>query len=288
METLGFMIESSDNGIGNTKAEELSTWNSSTEKTSPWSSHADLLQTFSEISDVTTESLTTNMDSTTLMWNKTVKTYSWNKTAITSKTYQQSYCPTRCAEGEFVSLSRMEYWCPDTRCVPCYCARPQCEVYNNCCPDISEPYFPPEKPEDEAVIEEDVLDDNSTYKILNSTQQTTFLSSFTAKSATEFVTATSATSRREDKDAGYLGARQMPKLFCDNYSFDGSFLYIRSCSPNVRVSEKVRSGCETDVSGDLITFDAIARAYTLRTDVVYYNKDCAVCNGVEEVCVFIS
>ncbi|KAI8794525.1 adhesion G protein-coupled receptor E4P [Biomphalaria glabrata] len=68
------------------------------------------------------------------------ETFIWNKTQVSMLDYLHGYCQVRCQGETRIDLSTSSH-CWNIECLPCYCQRPACEIYDNCCPDISVSYL---------------------------------------------------------------------------------------------------------------------------------------------------
>lgn len=193
--------------------------------------------------------------------------YLWKKSTMPTKTFQESICPYRCQDDQRVELHSLHFVM--FSCFPCQCKRPECEIYGVCCPDISEPFihlpwlkFSEKKRNDEIPFSE------------NNESNESFENH--PKNVTEYTTTSFINKNPTFKASSAI--KPASNVQCDGY------LFIRSCPKNSNVSKDVILRCETNVPDNETTIEDIARATDINTSLVYYNKYCAYCNGVVEVC----
>ncbi|KAH9491354.1 hypothetical protein Btru_031309 [Bulinus truncatus] len=171
----------------------------------------------------------------------TIQTYQWDKAELSPLEYQHGYCPRRCRGDTVVDLSTRVCW--DLECVPCYCQRPLCEIYNHCCPDISVPFL-----RDNPGVSNTVHKGNISFQVNGPSQ---------------------------------LKLNTRPDLGCQftNNSARDAYLFIRSCYPGRVQNETVAELCETD-QGEM-TSDLTVRVIDQTSHVTYKNEFCAMCNFVK-------
>ncbi|KAH9491353.1 hypothetical protein Btru_031308 [Bulinus truncatus] len=171
----------------------------------------------------------------------TIQTYQWDKSELSPLEYQHGYCPRRCRGDTVVDLSTRVCW--DLECVPCYCQRPLCEIYDNCCPDIDVPFLR-DKPE----VGDTVRKGNISIQVNRKSQ---------------------------------LKLNTRPELGCQftNDSYRDAYLFIRSCYPGRVQNETVAELCETDQRE--LTTDLTVRVIDKTSHVTYKNEFCAMCNFVK-------
>ncbi|KAH9512880.1 hypothetical protein Btru_036865 [Bulinus truncatus] len=183
----------------------------------------------------------------------------WNKTALSPTAYHNSWCPRRCLHGNLVLISDIERLCISTRCFPCECKRPACEIYGICCPDVTSPFHPPLYNRVHlGLFSQGDVDSN---KVLNSTPD---IFEFFNKNF------------KQDTELEIDGSNTRPKIACDVKSADKKFMYIQSCPSGD--FEYERTMCETNMNADNITIEWFTRVIDTATSVAYKNIYCARCN----------
>ncbi|GFR94299.1 adhesion G protein-coupled receptor L3 [Elysia marginata] len=175
--------------------------------------------------------------------------YVWDKNILTSEQYEKQFCGKTCVGQELRTPSDS---CQHVECFDCMCDRPTCEIYGICCPEN---------------------------EYVNSS------SSLNGKRATSDVTMTNTESKNlgDFTDGKREGPLELPMLKCET-SEDGkeTYLYIQSC-PNHFKDLQTRDLCEQERDPEKdVTLDQFARVTDVKTRVTYYNKYCAICNGVAE------
>ncbi|KAH9514439.1 hypothetical protein Btru_025264 [Bulinus truncatus] len=179
----------------------------------------------------------------------------WDASVVSATDYVHSYCPRRCRDGEVVFISDVEQKCPDYLCFPCECARPSCELYGICCPDITEPYNP-------------LPGLQNNYSALFSSP--------------------APLTGPETLAASVERSATLPVLMCDDLSSDEvTFLYIGSCQLGFQDDKGTVTLCEAELDETDFSPQAFTRAADPVNNVVYRNVYCALCNGVEKSVPFL-
>ncbi|KAI8780047.1 hypothetical protein BgiBS90_019241, partial [Biomphalaria glabrata] len=168
--------------------------------------------------------------------------YAPNKT-VSPWEYQVQFCPRRCDNETLQVIKFEDYF--DFECVNCFCQRPACEVYNNCCPDISVPYDP------------QISLDSVDFNLVRPQNESNVIS------------------KHENNN---------PKLQCDyaNYLKGSSYVYISSCKRDYVTNQTVIDLCETEIPLKNETMETYFIVIDLATQVVYKNLFCALCNHITD------
>ncbi|KAK0055909.1 hypothetical protein Bpfe_014578 [Biomphalaria pfeifferi] len=184
--------------------------------------------------------------------------YMWDK-KISPIDYQQSFCPQRCLNDEVVYINDISNRCPSLTCSKCSCQKPWCELYGICCPEISEPYFPPQgllsglfSVFDMKDLVDDKIKKPRRYQV---------------------------NSKKEVESSKFTG-----QLGCALDSDSSSFYYIQSCFSTA--SEELIRQCQIDRRSPDITVDTITYAADNTSGSIYKNRFCAECNGAKQVVKF--
>ncbi|KAK6964319.1 latrophilin-3, partial [Biomphalaria glabrata] len=181
-----------------------------------------------------------------LRFSKPIKiNYTRNKT-VSPLDYQVQFCPRRCNNGTLQVIKFEGYF--DFECVNCFCQRPACEVYNNCCPDISIPYDP------------QISLDSVDFNFVRPQNESNVIS------------------KHENNN---------PKLQCDyiSYLIGLAYVYISSCKLDYVTNQTVIDLCETEIPLTNETIETYFRVIDLATQVVYKNLFCALCNHIKNYVV---
>ncbi|CAG5131942.1 unnamed protein product [Candidula unifasciata] len=207
-----------------------------------------------------------------------LKTFIWNRTTSPAS-FHHGYCKHTCLDSHSSGGNNMKTDCQDLSCFQCDCIRPRCEIYHTCCPDVSK-FSPQNIP---SVVDRSMKEDVSK---LNTTGP--WLQKYSQDSTGENLTETLKYYDTDIQSAHNYGYTKRTKsklesnIRCDHNSFVIPFLFVRSCSSNVQVSDEVRSLCEIDTINDDVSMKSVARVTDVHTSVVYYNQYCALCNGINE------
>ncbi|KAH9514394.1 hypothetical protein Btru_025103 [Bulinus truncatus] len=176
--------------------------------------------------------------------NEPLPLYQWNRSQHAPFDYLDRYCLWRCNGGIKVEVFSTACW--NLECVPCYCQRPACEIYKNCCPDITVPCL-----RDSAYVNP-------------------------VPDRTRYLKSQSLDTISGDRP------RIPPLVGCDaQTNQEKSSLFIRSCSQDYKTNRTVIDLCEKDKNISEQTVETFVRALDMKTHVVYKNKYCATCNRVE-------
>ncbi|KAH9514435.1 hypothetical protein Btru_025251 [Bulinus truncatus] len=179
----------------------------------------------------------------------------WDTSVVSATDYVHSYCPRRCRDGEVVFISDVEQKCPDYLCFPCECARPRCELYGICCPDITEPY-------------------NALPGLQNN--------------YSALFSSPAPLTGPETLAASVERSATLPVLMCDDLSSDEvTFLYIGSCQPGFQDDKGIVTLCEAGLDETDFRPQSFTRVADPVNNVVYRNVYCALCNGVEKPVPFL-
>ncbi|XP_059144060.1 uncharacterized protein LOC131931322 [Physella acuta] len=194
-----------------------------------------------------------------------VRYYTWNKTAVSSRDYQQSYCPARCQGDRLVYTNNiLQQVCPTFYCTTCTCHRPSCQIYGSCCPSVEDNYAPPPGLK------------SGIYNI-SEFNETIFLEN-NPDAIPGFVTA-----KQNPVQVFNQSKVSPPKLGCDSEYTSFYFLYVRSCLADYNGDKDTVRLCEGELSDDDVTTAYVTRVVDNVTQVVYKNRYCAVCNRVTEM-----
>lgn len=168
---------------------------------------------------------------------------SWDKNDTSAKDYQQSYCPFRCHGRETIAMYNTGQVCLFFQCSGCFCDRPACEIYDLCCPNISEPYYPLVTGKYSGYEEEEIR--NMIY-----------------------IRSNDAVDSRST---------------CDMTYSDYSVLFIHACPTSYTERADTKEKCEITADIQTATFDTFQHVLDVDTGVLYWNKYCAHCNGAIKV-----
>ncbi|GFO38217.1 hypothetical protein PoB_006472200 [Plakobranchus ocellatus] len=195
----------------------------------------------------------------------------WDKAMFTPEQYQMSVCRKTCINGEPAKLYTFK--CRTIDCYNCICDRPRCEIYGICCPeDPTGLVFPElyEKKKKEEGEEEEILGaaiELNQYPHINDQD--------TRNNNPDKDHETKSQLGPETNSSVVESARI---LKCSS-NFE-SYIFVQSCPSDFNDSQ-IKKLCEEDHQpGADTTLDLIARAVDIETNVLYYNKYCAQCNGV--------
>ncbi|KAH9507265.1 hypothetical protein Btru_056752, partial [Bulinus truncatus] len=164
--------------------------------------------------------------------------YAWDKDRVSPTDYVYGYCSRRCIGQEIVDL--YDNSCFIGNCFDCHCKRPNCEIYNTCCPDITVPVRRHQLTVGNATIERGA----------------------------------SSEAERQPVER----KRFVPRLACSWRDPCGSMLSIRSCLPDYKENQTVLGLCEGHRSKYNETKETFFKVVDMATGVVYRNKLCALCN----------
>ncbi|GFO38210.1 G-protein coupled receptor mth [Plakobranchus ocellatus] len=195
----------------------------------------------------------------------------WDKAMFTPEQYQMSVCRKTCINGEPAELYTFN--CPTIACYNCICDRPRCEIYGICCPeDPTGLVFPElyEKKKEEEEEEEEILGaaiELNQYPHINDQDS--------RNNNPDKDHETKSQLGPETNSSAVESAR---KLKCSLNS--KPYIFVQSCPSDYNKSQ-IKKLCEEDHQpGADTTLDLIAKAVDIETNVLYYNKYCAQCNGV--------
>lgn len=170
-------------------------------------------------------------------------TYQWDKTQVSAQDYIRGYCRMRCQGAIRIDLSSSDCWNMD--CFPCYCQRPACEIFDNCCPDISVPYW---------------REGSHTEGVYNRTESSLYSPYGVAHKV-----------RQPNVKCDYLNTEQ------DNY------MYIGSCLADYVENQTLAELCERFIAPKEETLETYLRVVDMTTHLIYRNMFCALCNHVTNV-----
>ena len=172
--------------------------------------------------------------------------------------FQFSYCSRYCVNDTKLQVVDSFSTCLSAKCLECSCEKPQCYLYNLCCPD---------KP-DKDHLETDTISQDQRNK--KSTEDAS-----TSNPVFVDLPPEDSQSKVLERDSLHL---QTP--VCDD-----DVLFIRSC-PSGYQDEEVRRKCEQNPkASESVHFDleAIAHVTHPEMSLSFYNAYCAECNGFKKV-----
>nr|KAI8766623.1 adhesion G protein-coupled receptor L2-like; partial [Biomphalaria glabrata] len=163
----------------------------------------------------------------------------WNKTKHSPLEYYLGLCTKRCNGSLEVTTQPLSNF----QCDFCSCLRPACEIYDNCCPDVSVPIY------DIDVIKGDPSVDIDPFgAVIQNTNQI-------------------VTTKK--------------KIMCTRKKMH--FLFVGLCLPDYQENETISSLCETELNDWELTLDTFTKVMDNSTGVVYKNIYCAICNRVSKI-----
>ncbi|KAK0044221.1 hypothetical protein Bpfe_026355, partial [Biomphalaria pfeifferi] len=153
-------------------------------------------------------------------------------------------CTKRCNGSVEVRTQQFSNY----QCDFCSCLRPACEIYDNCCPDISVPIYQIEA----------ISGDGSA-----------------ASQSNQFGSQNSSTSKID------LTPQLEPTtgIACNiNYKY----LFVSLCPTNYKENKTIVDLCERNYDQSELTLDTFMKVKDNSTGVVYKNKYCAICHRVSQ------
>lgn len=162
--------------------------------------------------------------------------------------------------------------------MPCSCERPACELYSNCCPDITEPYIPPPGLIGNLYTKSEKLG----YQSFNATSSSVEIDNDTSPDDISPNDISPNDISPDDSSEVALGCDVESSLLGYN------FIYIRSCRLKSEDMKNLERLCEQELPLEEIDADVVTRVIDDATGTAYRNKYCAQCNGVERVSVLYS
>ncbi|KAK7004780.1 G-protein coupled receptor mth, partial [Biomphalaria glabrata] len=153
-------------------------------------------------------------------------------------------CTKRCNGSVEVTTQQFSNF----QCDFCSCLRPACEIYDNCCPDISVPIYQIEaiSGDGSAVSQNNKIDSQN---------------SFTA-----------------NIDRPQLEHRAGIDCTQDAHTF----LFVSMCPTNYKENTTIVELCERNFDQSELTLDTFMKVKDNSTGVVYKNKFCAICHRVSQ------
>ncbi|KAK7004794.1 G-protein coupled receptor mth, partial [Biomphalaria glabrata] len=154
-------------------------------------------------------------------------------------------CTKRCNSSEEVTTQQFSNY----QCDFCSCLRPACEIYDNCCPDISVPIYQIE------AIRGDGSAASQSNQIESQNSSTTKIDLTPQLKPTDGIACTT------------------------DYN---NFLFVSLCPTNFKENETIVELCERNFDQSELTLDIFVKVKDNSTGVVYKNKFCAICHGVSQ------
>lgn len=242
-------------------------------------------------SQTTTEMIMTLPPYKAITWSNSY-IYLWDKKKLSSREYQESFCPYRCKRGLMIKRKERHRYCTDVYCFPCSCQQPECQIYDICCPDITVPYLSPPNKTLYSTNKTGQISFSSDLNKINKLDQNDLfkVGMFAAHNSSGLQVDNAGNPEnahfKTTKDSEFVVSADVkvrPKLECYAQKYK-NFVCIRSCHAAVKVSPEVIQKCESNIPEQEVGFDTVALVTDNQTNVVYCNQYCAECNGVKQVC----
>ncbi|KAI8794452.1 hypothetical protein BgiBS90_004828, partial [Biomphalaria glabrata] len=154
-------------------------------------------------------------------------------------------CTKRCNGSVEVTTQQFSNY----QCDFCSCLRPACEIYDNCCPDISVPIYKIEaiSGDGSAISQNNKIDSQN-----------------------------SSTTKND------LTPQLEPRSGIDCTHDAYKFLFVSLCPTNYKENTTIVELCERNFDQSELTLDTFMKVKDNSTGVVYKKKFCAICHRVSQ------
>ncbi|KAK7004814.1 adhesion G protein-coupled receptor L3, partial [Biomphalaria glabrata] len=154
-------------------------------------------------------------------------------------------CNKRCNGSVEVTTQQLS----NVQCNFCSCLRPACEIYDNCCPDVSVPIYQIE------AISGDGMADSQSNQIESQNSSITEID---------------------------LNTQLVPRSGIDCTYDAHTFLFVALCPSNYKENTTIVDLCERNLDQSELTLDTFVKVKDNSTGVVYKNKFCAICHRISQ------